>query len=66
MFGTADRCDSELHSTAYRAEGTGGTGVNGSTECVRWEYCYAKSRLLKHTANKECLPFLFIVALCYF
>jgi len=40
-----------------------GSWVNYCTECVRWEYCYGKSRLLKHTANKECLSLAFIAVL---
>jgi len=35
----------------------------GYTECVRCEYLYGKSRLLKQTANEECLSLLFVGAL---
>jgi len=54
---------STAQNSIYGSAQLKGTGGNDCIECVRCEYFYGKSRLLKYTANKECLSLLFIAVL---
>jgi len=62
VFGTANRCD-WVNCTVQHIGQSVLKGNWGYTECVRCEYLYGDSRLLKQTANKECLSLLFVAVL---